>query len=301
MYNQYSHVNTNDNSFTVIVVGLIGNVALCIVKITAGIVGNSQAVVADGIHSVSDIATDLALLVGAHYWCKPPDSNHPYGHGRLETLIALGLASILTVAGFGLTARSLATLQSGETAAPGWIAAVAALVSLVSKEVMFRWTLSRGKEINSPAIKANAWHHRSDAFTSIPALLAVVGARLMPQWWFLDAVGAVIVAAMIFRAAWSIGADSLQSLMDRGASSKVIEEIRKIAYDIDGVEEVHAVRSRNIGRGWSVDLHVLVPDELSVRRGHEIAEEVKQHLLNEHKNVIDVVVHIEPLHSHSRN
>ncbi|MFW6414234.1 MAG: cation diffusion facilitator family transporter [Verrucomicrobiota bacterium] len=295
MSNNNIRINSDDNSFTVISVGLIGNGILCSVKIAAGIVGNSQAVVADGIHSVSDIATDIALLVGARYWRKPPDSDHPYGHGRLEMLVTLGLALVLAGAGVGLTIRSLATLQAGENIVPGWIAAGAAFVSLVSKEIMFRWTLTRGKAINSPAIKANAWHHRSDAFTSVPALLAVVGARLMPHWWFLDAVGAVVVAAMIFRAAWAIGGDAFQSLMDRSASDKVIGDIQRTACEIEGVEAVHAVRTRNVGRGWSVDLHVLVPGDLSVRRGHEIAEKVQQYLLTDHKNIIDVVVHIEPL------
>jgi len=285
---------TRDDSLKVIIAGLIANVVLCLFKTFAGLTAHSHAVFADGIHSISDIATDAGLLVGAHYWHKPADFDHPYGHGRLESLIALGLSVVLVIVGTGIVLSSLSTLDTGPNLLPGWIAAFAALASLISKEVMFRWTFKKAEKLNSSALRANAWHHRSDALSSIPALIAVVGIRFIPEWWFLDAVGAIIVAVLIFRAAWPIGFEAFQDLMDRGASGKVVDEIENTARQVKDVEEVHKIRTRKIGRGWSVDLHVLVPSELTVKRGHEIAEQVHRRLLTNHKYLSDVVVHIEP-------
>jgi len=283
-----------DDSVKVITVGLIGNVILCGLKISAGISGRSYAVLADGIHSVSDIVTDVGLLIGVFYWRKPADAEHPYGHGRLENLIALGLSVVLAIAAVVMVRSSLTSLNIGTQKVPGWIAAAAALLSLFVKEGLFRWTLARGKRLNSAAIKANAWHHRSDAFSSVPALIAVVVAITVPGWWFVDAIGAVVVAVIILYAAWTIGFEAFQALMDRGAPRQEVLQIKKSANEVEGVKAVHAVRTRSIGRGWGVDLHVLVPEDMTVKKGHDIAEQVREHLMREHKNVSDVVVHIEP-------
>ena len=206
-------------------IGFLWNMLLSAVKIIAGVAGQSQAVIADGVHSISDMGTDLAVILGAKFWNEPADREHPYGHGRLESIVSLGIALVLGGVGVGLVLTALNTLQAGETKTPGWIAAVAAAVSLVVKEILYRWTMHRGKAANSTALRANAWHHRSDALSSVPALAAVVGAKLLPEWTLLDPVGGIVVSLLILHAALKIGTGATQSLIDRGAPA---EDLRKI-------------------------------------------------------------------------
>jgi len=274
--------------------GLGVNLALCALKLAAGVVGHSSAVVADGVHSASDIATDIAVLIGAMVWSEPPDQEHPYGHGRVETLVALGLALSLVGVASGLVYSALRSLESGASTQPGWVAFAAAVLSLVVKELLYRWTIRKGTELKSPAMVANAWHHRSDALSSIPAAIAVATARFMPEWHFVDHIGSVVVSVFIIGAAWRIGSQALQHLIDRGAPANVVSDIGRLAREVRGVECVHAIRTRHLGRGWSVDLHVLVDGDLPVRVGHDIAEAVHDRIVDGSDDVVDVVVHTEP-------
>lgn len=278
-------------------VGLTINLVLSAVKFTAGILGQSQAVVADAVHSLSDSVTDIALLVGVRYWSKPPDEHHPYGHRRIETAVTIFIAVVLAAAGVGLAYRGLTALRVRSVGPPGWIAFAAAVVSIVIKEALSRWTAAVGKRLKSSAVAANAWHHRSDALSSVPVAMAVALAAIVPEWSFLDRVGAVLVSAFILHAAWKIAAPAMGQMIDTGASEKVRERIRTIATETDGVETVHAIRTRYLGSGIQVDLHVLVDPDLTVRRGHEISEAVKQRLLTAGPDVLDVVVHLEPYES----
>jgi len=275
-------------------VGLAVNVALSLLKGAAGFLANSQAVLADGVHSLSDVSTDVAVLVGVRYWSKPPDTGHPHGHRRIETLVALGIGVVLVVVAVGLAYRALATMRQEHAAPPGWLALGAALLSIAGKEALYRWTVRAGKRIRSPALIANAWHHRSDALSSIPVAIAVAGAKLRPGWQFLDHVGAVVVSVFIFVVAARIVAPLVQELMDAGSSQRDRERITEIAAGTAGVEVVHAVRTRRLGSALAVDLHILVDGQMTVRRGHEIAEQVTEHLLAEGPDVVDVVVHLEP-------
>jgi len=277
--------------------GLIVNSLLCVFKITAGIVGNSQAVVADGVHSISDSATDLALLVGAGYWFEPPDRAHPYGHGRVETMVTLALALVLTGVAGGLAFAALVSLRERHAAQPQLIAFYAAVASIVVKEALYQWTVRVGRRIRSSAMIANAWHHRSDALSSLPAALAVAISRFIPSWSFVDHIGSLVVCLFIFHVAWRIGSKAVQQLIDQGAPSPAVSEMKNIVADIDHVSEVHAVRTRSLGNGWSVDLHMLVDGDMTVRESHRLAELAKQRLLADGPNVLDVVVHVEPLES----
>ncbi|MFO7820858.1 MAG: cation diffusion facilitator family transporter [Lentisphaeria bacterium] len=293
----HSEWKINANSGKVIkvtAIGLVYNVGLCIIKVFAGVVGNSQAVLADGVHSLSDIASDLVVITGAKFWSEPADSEHPYGHGRVESVVSLGIAALLAAAGAGIVFSALSTLQSGQKEAPGWIAAAAAALSLLIKEGLYRWTIRRGRETGSSALEANAWHHRSDALSSIPALLAVIGAKLFPEWWLLDPIGGIVVSVLILHAAWAISRQSLQALIDRGASEDEVKRIRQLASQVEGVIRVHAIRTRSLGQGWNADLHVLVDPALTVREGHDIAERVHELLLTQGPRVADTLVHIEP-------
>jgi cation diffusion facilitator family transporter len=274
--------------------GLGANLALAGLKFAAGFAGRSQALVADGVHSVSDSSTDLAILVGVRYWCAPADASHPHGHRRIETLITLAIAVVLAAVAVGLAYDSLASYAEPHKVPPGWIALVAAAVSVLVKEAMYRWTASVGRRARSGALLANAWHHRSDALSSVPVIVAVIGARIEPGWWFLDHVAAVVVAVFILSAAWKIGWPAAKELVDAGAPQKVRAEIERIARSVEPVCHVHAVRTRYVGPGVVVDLHVKVDGALTVREGHDVSEQVKGRLLAEGPDLVDVVVHLEP-------
>ena len=185
-------------------VGLLVNLALCAIKFTAGIVGGSQAVVADAVHSLSDSVTDVAILVGSHFWTRPADADHPYGHRRIETLVTLFVGFSLVAAAIGLSWHAIATFGHQRAHVPGWIAFWAGLVSVVCKETLYRWTAAVGHRVNSLALQANAWHHRSDAMSSVPTVFAVAGAVIYPQLYFLDHLGALVVSGFILHAAYVI-------------------------------------------------------------------------------------------------
>ncbi len=274
-------------------VSLAADLFLSALKFAAGILGNSQALVADAVHSLSDTITDVAVLVGVRFWTRPPDACHPHGHWRIEFLVAFFIGLLMAAAALGLAYNALISAPV-RADPPRWIAFWAAVVSMVSKELLYRWAASVGRRINSAALIANAWHHRSDGISSIPAALAVIGAVLVPGMAWLDRAGAVVVSLIILHAAWKIIRPSIEQLIDRGAPEDVRMEITRLASSTQGVKEVHAIRSRHIGYGWQVDLHVLVDPDLTVMEGHRISEEVKQQLIGCISDVVDVVVHLEP-------
>lgn len=274
--------------------GLAVNVTLAGLKLAAGLIGHSQVVVADAVHSLSDASTDVAVLIGVRYWSAPADDRHPYGHGRIETVVTALIALVLAGVAVGLGYQALATLRDPHSTRPGAIALAAALLSIVCKEALYRWSVAVGRRIKSSALVANAWHHRSDALSSLPAALAVAGARVHPSWVLLDHVGAVLVSFIILQAVWRIGWPAVQELVDTGATATERRRIRSVALDTEGVRTVHAVRTRRIGPGLAADLHVTVDGEMTVSRGHSVSEEVKRRLLADGPTLVDVVVHLEP-------
>ena len=275
-------------------VGLSVNALLSAVKGLAGLIGGSQAVVADALHSLSDLGTDLALLIGVRYWSAPPDDCHPHGHGRIETMVSACIGLSLALAAVGIGYMALADLQGDRATTPRWGAFVAALVSIVVKEWLYRWTRRLGTRIGSTAVIANAWHHRSDAFSSLPVAGAVAASLVSPAWAFLDRVCAVVVAVMVLRIAGRILWSSLGELIDAAAPSEVRERIAALAAGTAGVRSVHRVRTRYVGARLHVDLHALVDPQMTVREGHDVSEHVKERLLLCGPDVIDVVVHLEP-------
>ena len=280
----------------VTIVGLVANLLLSGMKFAAGIVGMSQAIVADAVHSLSDCISDLAVIIGSYYWCKPADDGHPYGHRRIETMVTLFVGAMLLMAGVGIIRQAVISLQlhGGAAIKPGGIALAAAFISIFVKEGLFRWTRRVGKKLNSPALVANAWHHRSDAFSSIPALFAVAGSMLMPGWYFLDSLGAIIVSLFVMHAAYQILQPGLIELVDGSAPDEVCQRITKLAESIKGVQQVHGLRTRFSGARLYVDMHVVVDGTISVKEGHDISDDVKGEILNADFGVVDVIVHIEP-------
>jgi len=274
--------------------GLFSNLGLAGLKFGVGIFGRSQALVADAVHSLSDMSTDFAVLIGVRYWSAPADETHPHGHGRIEALISLLIGVSLAGVGAGLAYRAIATLHERHAASPGWIAFGAACLSIVGKEALYRWTVRVGRRIRSSALIANAWHHRSDALSSLPVAMAVLGTRLWPTLVFLDHIAAVVVSALVARAAWRIAWPALRELTDTGAGVEDRDAILTLTRGVPGVRTAHALRTRRIGAGLQVDLHVQVAPDLTVREGHEIANAVRDRLIREGPGLVDVLVHVEP-------
>ena len=275
-------------------IGLLTNLVLSAGKLLGGVFGNSLAVTVDGVHSLSDCTTDLAILLGVKYWSRPPDACHPYGHKRTETLVTIFIGFALVITAAGMSWNAVVSFGEPGNSAPGIIALIAAASSIVIKEVLFRVTRRAGKHIGSSALLANAWHQRTDALSSIPVTIAVIAARLHPDLIILDSIGALLVSIFIFVAAWRIIAPGISQLADRAAPQEETAKISAAAAGVSGVRDVHAVRTRYYGMGILVDLHITVDPEITVRAGHDIATSVQQTLMSAELGVEDVVVHIEP-------
>lgn len=278
-------------------IGFAINVVLTTLKFFAGIAGHSQAAVADAIHSFSDLGTDIAVLFGVRFWSAPADECHPYGHRRIETLITVAIGAALMVVAGGFILDAAEKLHHPPECSPTLIALTGSLLTIFLKEWLFRRTRTVGRRVNSPAVIANAWHHRSDAFSSIPVVIAVSAAAFNPELRFLDQVGALIVAAMIFKAAWDIMKPALAELIDVGATQQDFQQIVAIARSVEGVVSVHKVRTRRSGAGLYVDLHALVDGQMTVCAGHDIATQLQHRLMTDGPSVADVVVHVEPVDS----
>ena len=275
-------------------IGLATNLFLATLKMGVGWIGSSQAVIADAVHSLSDMLTDIAVLLGVNFWTAPADEDHPYGHGRIETLITVVIGSSLTLVAFGIGYRALATIRYVHIEQPGWIAIIGLIVSILLKEILYRISIRAGRQLGSSALVANAWHHRSDAVSSIPALIAVAAAAFDPRWAFIDHIGALIVALILLKVSWEIVKPALATLTDRGATHRERDRIQTIARAVTGVEQVHAIRTRRQGTGLYVDLHVQVDGDMTVRKGHDISGAVKAALITDGPDVLDVIVHMEP-------
>lgn len=270
------------------------NILLALAKGAGGLVFSSHALVADAVHSFSDLVTDLAVLFGVRYWSAPPDAEHPYGHGKIETMVTAFIGLALGALAFELVHDAVQSISSGgPNDVPGRFAFVIAICSVIVKEVLFRWTRAEARRLNSPGLEANAWHHRSDAASSVPAAAAIALARLFPTVGYLDQLGAILVSAMIFYSAWKIMRPALLELTEGGGGDHAAE-IEAKALAVPGVRSVHAVRARHIGPSIQADLHIRVDGNLTVTQGHAIAHEVKKAVLDSVPGVADVIVHVEP-------
>ncbi len=275
-------------------IGLVINVLLATVKFIVGFIGSSQAVIADAVHSLSDMATDFAVIFGVKFWSAPPDENHPYGHHRIEALVTTAIGLSLALVAVFLAYNAITNLRIKDPVQTGVIAVWGPILSIILKEWLYRWTIKVGRQVKSPAVIANAWHHRSDALSSMPALIAVVLSVINPEWAFVDHLGAFIISAFILKVSWDIIIPSLAELTDLGAVEEDRIMIEKVTQAVEGVEEVHAIRTRKFGGSLYVDLHMLVDKNITVMAGHDISEDVKTALLEKGPGILDVVIHIEP-------
>ena len=282
-------------------IGVVSNLAVSALKFVVGVVGSSQAIVADAVHSLSDLVTDFAILIGVGFWSAPPDHDHQFGHSRIEAMVTVGIGATLAIVALGLGYNGAATLWRGHIASPGPIALVGALLSIVIKEGLFRWTLAVGRETQSSALIANAWHHRSDALSSLPAAVAVGAALIGPGWAWLDPLGAIVVGFFILYAAWKIMMPAMFELSDGSASPGVQDTITALARAPTGVIGIHDVRTRRVGTRILVQLHVEVDGSISVTDGHEISEAIRISIREKIPEVAEVLVHVDPAISESEH
>ncbi len=280
------------DSKTCTLVGLVSNVALAIFKLLAGIFGFSYAMIADAIHSLSDCLATGTVYVGLRIGEKPPDESHPYGHGNAETIAAFLVALIVLATGVfvGISAVQLIAHKQFET--PATIALAAAAISIVTKEGMFRYTLKVGKRNNSPALIANAWDHRSDAYSSVAALAGILGARLAFQ--YLDPIAGLVVSAFIVKMSLTILRSNVGILMDERPEPAVLDRIRAAVLEVKGVKAIDSIKAHRRGSTFTIDIEVAVDSNLTVEQGHQVASKVKNKLLHNIEHVQEVMVHVNP-------
>ncbi len=277
----------------VTLVGSLVDFLLGVAKIIVGWLAHSQALIADGVHSLSDLATDFLVLYAAKHAHRAADEDHPYGHGRIETLATVGLGIALIGIALGIGYDAMRRMNSPDLLLdPGWIALGVAALSVVSKEVIYQYTRNAAKRLRSNMLMANAWHSRSDAISSIVVVIGVAGA--MMGYTYLDSVAAIAVAVMISKIGFDLVRDSSKELIDTALEPEVTDAIRREVFNIDGVRALHMLRSRRSGSDALVDLHIQVDPRISVSEGHQIGDTVRRQLLERIEEVTDVTVHIDP-------
>ena len=281
-------------------VGGAVNVVLLLFKFVAGIVGHSAAMVADAVHSLSDFVTDVIVLVFVHISGKPQDKSHDYGHGKYETLA-------MTIIGVALLSVAIGILYSGATKiaawlhgeqleAPGLLALWAALLSIILKEAFYHYSMVKARQLQSQAVEANAWHHRSDALSSVGTAVGIGGAIFLGQrWTVLDPVASVIVGAFIVKVAIDLLRNGIGDLMEQSLPDAVEEEILRLVASLPGVVEPHDLRTRRIGSHYAIELHILMDGNISLREAHEKASEIEELLRLNYGEETHVAVHVEPL------
>lgn len=281
-------------------IGFFVNVLLSVGKLIAGFVGRSGAMIADGVHSVSDFATDIVVLLFVRISAKPKDEDHDYGHGKYETLATVVIGVALAAVAIGIlvdSAERIAQVLRGESIArPGIVALVAAAVSIVAKEALYWYTMLTAKRVDSPALKANAWHHRSDAFSSIGTLIGIGGAYfLSEQWRVLDPIAAIVVGALIIKVAYDLVMPGLNELLERSLPKEQEDEIVALVLTDKRLSNVHNLKTRRIGAGIAVELHVRVQGDMTVNESHAITRNIEQLLRQQYGDRTQVIIHIEPL------
>ncbi|MBY6032015.1 cation diffusion facilitator family transporter [Marinobacter daepoensis] len=276
----------------VTIIGMVLDAVLGLIKVIGGTLFNSQALVVDGVHSFTDVASDWVVLAVMRLSRKEPDADHPYGHQRIETLGTLLLGSILIAVGAALAWENILRLLAGEEQmVPGWPVLVAAAVSIAGKEWIYRYTRHVGMKIRSDLIIANAWHSRTDAFSSVVVLVSTIGAMLGFVW--LDVVAAIAIAAIIIHIGWKFTWDSVKELIDTGLSEDDTQMLKTIAMETDGVRNVHELRSRRMGHDILLDIHLVVRPEISVSEGHQIGMKVVAGMRDALENIRDINFHID--------
>lgn len=286
--------------YRVTIVGSVVNMLLLIFKFVAGIVGNSAAMVADAVHSLSDFVTDIVVILFVRLSGRPADEDHGYGHGKFETLATLfvslvlfGVAVMLFVGG---VKDIVAVARGRELAEPTMVALIAAVISIIAKELLYHYTVKCGEKLNSQVVVANAWHHRSDAFSSIGVLAGVGGAMFLGgSWAVLDPIAATIVSLFIVKVAYSLLMPSLEELLERSLPKDVEQRIEQIILSVDGVSSPHHLRTRRIGSAYAIEVHIRMDGNLTLTQAHAVTTAVERLLKQEFGDSTHVGIHTEPV------
>jgi len=280
-------------------VGFVVNLLLTIFKLAAGVIGHSGAMIADAVHSLSDFATDIVVLASFRAVGKPADKSHDYGHGKYETLATAIIGGALLIVGaaifWGGAVKIWNSINGEHVKAPGGIAFVAAIISIVVKEWLYRYTVNVGNRINSQAVIANAWHHRSDAFSSIGTMLGIGGAiALGEKWHILDPLAAVVVSLFIIKVAIAISSGSIKELTEESLDDVIEGEIAQIVYNIHSVTHLHNLRTRRIGNEIAIDFHIRVAPDMQVVDAHVIMSKIEAAIRNQFGQSTFISIHVEP-------
>ena len=296
-------MKTNDREKAIRRVTLQGgavNIALLLFKFVAGIMGHSAAMIADAVHSLSDFLTDIVVIVFVHLSGKPEDEDHDYGHGKYETMATSIIGVALLLVGLMIfyqgAQKIILFVQGQPLSSPGIIAFVAALVSVLLKEWCYRFTVKVGKKYDSQAVVANAWHHRSDAFSSIGTSLGIGGAVLLgAKWAVLDAIAAVVVSVFIIKTAYDLVRHATGELLEQSLPKDVENKIQEIAESVEGVSEMHNLRTRRIGSYYAIEMHIRMRGDMSLYESHRLTTVIEQRLKVEFGRDTHIGIHVEPL------
>ena len=289
----------NKEIYKVTLVGGAVNVILVAFKFVAGIMGNSAAMIADAVHSLSDFITDIIVLAFVRISGKPQDKSHEYGHGKYETLaltlIGVALLAVAIWILYGGATKIATWLNGGRLEAPGMLALWAALLSIVFKEAVYRYSIIKARQLQSPAVEANAWHHRSDALSSVGTALGIGGAIFLGQrWTVLDPLASLVVGAFIVKVSVHLLRDGIGDLMEQSLPDEVEKEIIQLVTSVPDVEEPHDLRTRRIGNHYAIELHILVDGDITLREAHDKASAVEDLLKSHYGQDTHVAVHVEP-------
>jgi cation diffusion facilitator family transporter len=284
----------DESGRSVTLVGVVVNAFLIFFKFLAGVLGHSQALIADAVHSISDLFTDFVVLLGLRIGRRAPDEKHHFGHARIETLASaiVGLALVATALYLGIGASW--NIYRHTEYHPTWLALVGAAVSIALKEALYHYTVRIGRRIKSSAIVANAWHHRSDALSSVAVLLGVAGARIKPSWHILDSYAALCVSFFIIKVGLQILRGALREFIDTAPQPEILTKIRQCTLGVDGVIDMHDLRARTSGGLHQMELHIVVDGRLPVAEGHRIAKAVESCLAEEIADLDQIIVHVDP-------
>lgn len=281
-------------------IGMVVNIALSLLKLAAGILGRSGAMIADAVHSISDLATDVIVLIFARISSKPEDAGHNYGHGKYETLASILISLALIAVGGGILADSIHNIRlvlTGEIIGrPGAIALIAAAISIVAKEVLYRYTVRVGRQTDSPSVVANAWHHRSDALSSIGTMTGIGLAYFLgDKWRIADPIAALIVAVFIFKVAFDLIRTGVGELLEKSLPEETEREILRIVTLDPAVREPHNLRTRRIGAAIAIEIHIRVDGAMTVARSHALTVGIERRLRERFGEGTMIAVHVEPL------
>ena len=281
------------------VIGAVVNIILTVFKIIAGVLGRSAAMIADGIHSLSDLLSDIVVLIFTHISSKGKDKDHSFGHGKFETLATLIVSVILVAVGARLMSggvKSIIEVMNGNSIpTPGSIALWAAVISIISKEILYHATVRTARRVNSPVVIANAWHHRSDAFSSIGALAGIGGAMILgDRWTILDPIASCCISIAIIVVAVKMVLPSLAELLETSLPEEIEKDIIITASSVQGVEDIHELKTRRNGVSYIIDAHIVVNPHISVTEAHDIATDVEIALRGKYGKETQINIHIEP-------